>query len=111
MAEFGVSAGYFIVELDGVAAMEASEVNGVKAAMEPFELNVGTRDAPIYGRGKRKMEPVTVKLGGMGSTRFIRCVLIAAPNQEPLAKMRDSDDQPRATGPLRSAPTGDLFSA
>jgi len=59
--EFGVSAGYFVVELDGVAAMEATEVTGVETEMEPYEIIPGTRDTPIYGRGKRKTAPVTVK--------------------------------------------------
>ena len=61
MADFGVHSGFFLVELDGVTALEATEVSGIQLTHEPTEIPVGTREKPIYSRGKSKVEPVTVK--------------------------------------------------
>jgi hypothetical protein len=47
--------------MDGVAALEATEVSGIGLTHEPAEIMVGTRALPIYSRGKSKVEPVTIK--------------------------------------------------
>ncbi|HEV7701064.1 MAG TPA: phage tail protein [Pyrinomonadaceae bacterium] len=57
----GTHAGHFLVEFDGVAALEATEVTGVGLTHEPVEIKVGTRALPVYSRGKSKIEPVTIK--------------------------------------------------
>lgn len=57
----GTHAGHFLVEMDGVTAIEATEVTGLKLTHEPFEIRTGNRAMPIYGRGKSKIEPVTLK--------------------------------------------------
>ena len=57
----GTHGGHFLVEYDGVSALEATEVTGIEKEHEPFELKVGTRAMPVYGRGKSKVAPITFK--------------------------------------------------
>lgn len=57
----GTHSGHFLVEFDGVAVLEATEVTGIKKTHEPVEIKVGTRALPTYARGKSKIEPVTLK--------------------------------------------------
>jgi phage tail-like protein len=57
----GTHSGHFLVEYDGVAALEASEVTGIEKETEPFEIKRGNKSMPIYGRGKSKVSPVTFK--------------------------------------------------
>src|SRR5882672_2355373 len=61
MPDFGLSAGYFLVEIDGVTVLEATEVTGMELDHEGFSFEVGTRFFPINGRGKGKINPLTIK--------------------------------------------------
>jgi phage tail-like protein len=72
---FGTSAGYFLVEFDGVAQMEATEVSEVKLQHEPVQIHVGTREKPLQMRGKSTVPVVTVKharvlIGGTASSIY-----------------------------------------
>lgn len=57
----GAGNGYFLVEVDGVSAIEATEcdIGGVKH--EPFKIAVGNRPNPYLGRGKFEVEEVKLK--------------------------------------------------
>lgn len=57
----GTSSAHFLVEFDGVAALEASEFSGINKKHEPVEIMLGNRAMPVYARGKSKMEAVTLK--------------------------------------------------
>jgi phage tail-like protein len=57
----GVHQGSFLVEMDGVAALRATKVTGLKKTHEPFELQVGDSELTEYGRGKSKVEAVTIQ--------------------------------------------------
>ncbi|HMU34481.1 MAG TPA: phage tail protein [Pyrinomonadaceae bacterium] len=57
----GTHSGHFLVEMDGVAAIEATQVSGLKKTHEPAEIKTGTRPMPFYARGKSKCETVTMK--------------------------------------------------
>jgi phage tail-like protein len=61
MSDFALHQGNFLVEIDGVTALEATECTGGDLKHEPVEMSVGTREKPIYGRGKSKIEPVKLK--------------------------------------------------
>ena len=57
----GTASRSYLVEMDGVSAMEASEVSGIGIKAEPFKINVGNRPNPILGRAGYEPEEVTVK--------------------------------------------------
>lgn len=57
----GAGQGYYVLEMDGVAAARASEVTGIGLKHEHFEIGVGDQANPIIGRGKYKPQEVTVK--------------------------------------------------
>lgn len=57
----GTASSHFLVEFDGIASLEASEVSGINKKHEPVEIMTGNRSMPFYARGKSKMEPVTIK--------------------------------------------------
>lgn len=57
----GTHSGHFLVEMDGVTAIEATEVTGFKKTHEPVEIKTGNRPMPTYARGKSKVEPITLK--------------------------------------------------
>ena len=65
----GTSSGYYILEMDGVSAAEASEVSGIGNKHEVFKIGVGNRPNPYIGRSKFEPNEVTVKHAhAMGST-------------------------------------------
>lgn len=53
--------GNFLVEIDGVSVAESQEVELGEKKNEPFEIYKGNTDLPTIGRGKSKVEEVTVK--------------------------------------------------
>lgn len=57
----GTSNANFLVEVDGVSVLEATEceIGGVKH--EPFKLSVGNRPNPYLGRNKFEVEEVKIK--------------------------------------------------
>lgn len=57
----GTHSGHFLVEMDGVSVIEATEVTGLKKVHEPVEIKTGNRAMPTYARGKSKAEPITLK--------------------------------------------------
>jgi phage tail-like protein len=63
MANFGTAASRYVVEIDGVAAIRASEVSGVGMEHTLVELHVGNRPNPILVRGNFKVNEVTFKHG------------------------------------------------
>jgi phage tail-like protein len=61
--EHGTSTGRYLFEFDGIAAIRASEVSGLKKTHDEFELFESNRPNPRIGRGHFKCEPVSVKHG------------------------------------------------
>ena len=59
--EHGTSAGRFIFEFDGVAAVRASEVTGIGVMHEEFEFYESNRPNPHIGRGHYKCDKLKVK--------------------------------------------------
>lgn len=57
----GTSNAHFLVEVDGVSALEASEVEIGGVKHEPFKLMVGNRPNPYLGRNKYEVEEVKIK--------------------------------------------------
>jgi phage tail-like protein len=57
----GTSAGNFVVELDGVAALRATEVSGLKLDHKHFTFNVGNEPGAKHGRGHFEVADITVK--------------------------------------------------
>ena len=74
MSERGMSAGRYLFELDGITAIRASDVSGIKKIHEEFEIYESNRPNPIIGRGHFKCETITVKhahaLNGTGQEFF-----------------------------------------
>jgi len=63
MAGRGTSEGRYLFEFDGVTAIRATEVSGLKKTHEEFELYESNRPNPHIGRGHFKVEAVKVKHG------------------------------------------------
>ena len=61
MSGRGTSEGRYLIELDGIAAVRATEVSGLKIELDNFELYEGNKGNPSYGRGHFKVGEVTVK--------------------------------------------------
>jgi phage tail-like protein len=57
----GTSESRYLVEVDGVTALDVSEVSGFGKKHTPFKLSVGNRPSPILGRGNFEIEEVTFK--------------------------------------------------
>ena len=57
----GASAGYFLLEMDGVTFARASEVSGIGLKHEVVKIGVGDQANPILVRGKYEPQEVTVK--------------------------------------------------
>lgn len=57
----GTSNAHFLVEVDGVSILEASEVEIGGIKHEPFKLSVGNRPNPYLGRNKYEAEEVKIK--------------------------------------------------
>lgn len=57
----GISNAFFIVEIDGVSVLQASEVEIGGIKHEPFKLYVGDRPNPFIGRNKHEIEEVKIK--------------------------------------------------
>jgi len=57
----GTGNGHYLIEVDGVAVCQASEVETGGVKHEPFKIFVGNRPNPILGRGKYECEEVKVK--------------------------------------------------
>ena len=57
----GTSSGFYMFEMDGVAAAEASEVSGIGLKHEVFKIGVGNQAYPYLGRSKYECNEVTVK--------------------------------------------------
>lgn len=55
------SNGHFLVEIDGVTVIEATEFELGSVDHEPFELPVGNRPNPILGRAKYKVGECKLK--------------------------------------------------
>lgn len=53
--------GHYLIEVDGVAVCEASEIETGGAKHEPFKIFLGNRATPILGRGKTEFEEVKIK--------------------------------------------------
>lgn len=74
MANVGAGAGYYLLEMDGVSAAEASEVSGIGIKHENFKIDVGNRPNPYLGRGKYECDEVTIKhahaLNNVGQQMF-----------------------------------------
>lgn len=61
MPNLGTSSGRFLVEMDGVSAMRASEVSGIGIKHEPYKIAVGDQANPILGRSNYEGDEVTLK--------------------------------------------------
>lgn len=65
---------FFIIEMDGVAVMEASKVSEAKLKHNHVLIHTGTREKPYKRRGKSEVAPVTVTharfISGVGSSVF-----------------------------------------
>jgi phage tail-like protein len=59
--EHGTGQNRFLIELDGVTAIRASEVSGGKLKHTPFSLHESNRANPHKGRGNYEVEEVVVK--------------------------------------------------
>lgn len=57
----GTSEGRYLVEIDGVTAVRATEVSGLKLQHDAFELHEGNKPNPSVGRGNFKVPEITVK--------------------------------------------------
>lgn len=57
------SEGRYLIEVDGITAVESTEVSGVNKTHQEFELFISNRPNPILGRGHYKCEKITVKHG------------------------------------------------
>lgn len=57
----GIANAHYLVEVDGVAAVMASEVEIGGVKHEPFKINVGNRPNPILGRSTYEVEEVKIK--------------------------------------------------
>jgi phage tail-like protein len=57
----GTSEARYLIEIDGITAIESSEASGLKKTHEEFELSVSNRPNPILGRGNFKVEALTIK--------------------------------------------------
>jgi len=57
----GTNEGNYLLEVDGVALFQASEIKIGGVKIEPFEIPVGNQNFPFLGRGKRKCEDVEIK--------------------------------------------------
>lgn len=57
----GTSNGNFLVEVDGVSVLEATEVETGPLKHEPFKLHVGNRPNPYLGRNKYEVDEVKIK--------------------------------------------------
>lgn len=59
--DHGTSTGRYVFEFDGISAIRATEVSGIKKTHEEFELHESNRPNPRIGRGHFKCEPITIK--------------------------------------------------
>jgi phage tail-like protein len=70
----GTSEGRYLVEIDGVPAVRASEVNGIRFDHTEFKLYVGNDPMPLKGRGHFEVSDVTIRhahaLNGAGDDLF-----------------------------------------
>lgn len=57
----GTSNANFLVEVEGVSVVQASEVEIGGIKHEPFKLMVGDRPNPFIGRNKYEVDEVTIK--------------------------------------------------
>jgi hypothetical protein len=57
----GTNIGNYLVEVDGVAVCQASEVEIGGAKHEPYKINLGDRPNPVLGRGKYECDEVKIK--------------------------------------------------
>lgn len=61
--EFGTSQARYVVEIDGVAAIRASEVTGIGLNHTPFKLYESNRANPMLGRGNYECSEVKIQQG------------------------------------------------
>lgn len=61
--EFGTSEARYVIEVDGVSAVRASEVTGVGLDHTPFKLYESNRGNPMLGRGNYECTEVKIKQG------------------------------------------------
>ena len=59
--ERGTSAGRYLFEFEGITAVRASDVSGIKKTHEEFEIYESNRPNPIIGRGHFKCDTISVK--------------------------------------------------
>lgn len=57
----GISSARFLVEMDGVSIMDASEVSGIGLKHEVVKIAVGSRANPHLARGNYECEEITLK--------------------------------------------------
>lgn len=57
----GSIVGNFLVEIDGTNLVQSQEIDFGEKKNEPFEIYVGNSDLPVIGRGKSKVEEITIK--------------------------------------------------
>jgi hypothetical protein len=58
----GTSEGRFLIEVDGIAAVRATEVTGLRLEHTPFSLYVGNESMPFKGRGHADVNDVTIRM-------------------------------------------------
>ncbi len=57
----GAANGYFLVEVDGISIIEASEAEIGSPKHEPYKIGVGNRPNQYLGRGKYEVEEFKLK--------------------------------------------------
>jgi len=57
----GTNEGNFLLEVDGVATFQATEIEIGGIKHEPYKIAVGNRPNPYLGRGKWEIEEVKIK--------------------------------------------------
>jgi hypothetical protein len=74
MAGQGTSEARYIIEMDGVPVLTATEVSGLTKKHTPAKFNVSNQPFPNFPRGNYEIEPVKVKhahaLNSAGSSVF-----------------------------------------
>lgn len=95
----GTGIGYFLVEVDGVAVCEASEVEMGGVKHEPFKIHTGTRPNPILGRNKYEVEEVKIKQAhalnseGVAFARMFQDYILGVNVAKPTIRIVTLDEQ------------------